>query len=144
MTTTIFPAVFVEKYKLIPKQLRLQFLGHLRQMPYLYDEELELDIFDDLMMILFFYETVEEENYTYLRETLKDDVYLGDHRVYHDVISCLLRYLEWRVPLITYSDVMRFRKQAVLRQIENEVAFRPGNAGYEVYKEHFEACQKLF
>ncbi len=140
MKTEITPSKFVEKYKLIPKQLRGQFLEFLRQMPYLYDDEWNLDIFDDLMLILvWFDQDLDYNNYTLLRESLIDDVYAGECQVYHDIITCLLRYLKWKVPLITSRDVIEFQKRQVLKQIKSEVAYRPGNPGYEQTKIHYES-----
>jgi hypothetical protein len=131
-------AQFVEKYKLIPKQLRLKYLEFLRQMPYLYDDDDKLDIFDDLMLILFWYDHEDAcNNYQLLSNTLRDDVYAGHCQVYYDVIGCLLRYLQWQVPMITQKDVLEFRKKMVVRQIREEVAYRPGKCGYEKAFEHF-------
>jgi hypothetical protein len=134
----ISPVQFVEKYKLIPKQLRLKYMEFLRQMPYLYDDDDKLDIFDDLMLILFWYEKEDSyDNYSLLSDTLRDDVYAGSSQVYHDVIGCLLRYLQWQVPIITQKDVLQFQKKMVLKQIREEVAYRPGNCGYEKALESF-------
>jgi hypothetical protein len=136
--SAISPVQFVEKYKLIPKQLRLKYLEFLRQMPYLYDNDDKLDIFDDLMLILVWYDHEEaSDNYILLSDTRRDDVYAGSCDVYHDVIGCLLRYLQWKVPLITQRDVIEFNKKMVLRQIRDEVAYRPGNCGYERALENF-------
>ena len=141
MSNQISYVDFVEKYKLIPKQLRLKYLEFLRQMPYLYDDgDEKLDIFDDMMLILFWYDNDSAcENYLLLSDTLRDDVYAGQCQVYHDVIECLLRYHKWKVPMITQRDVIEFHKRQVLFQIKNEVAFRPGNIGYEKVKEHYES-----
>lgn len=140
-TSEITPTQFVEKYKLIPKQLRCQFLEFLRQMPQIYDDDWNNDIFNDLMDILVFHD--ENLEYTFLLEALKDEVYLGDSVVYHDVIGCLLRYLEWKIPMITQRDVIEFQKKRVFRQIRDEVAYLPGNPGYEIAKEHFESMISL-
>ena len=135
----ITPVQFVEKYKLIPQQLRFQFIEFLRQMPQLYDDDWNTDIFDDLMMTLVFHdESDDNKNYTFLQQSLQDEVYFGKCVVYHDVITCLLRYLEWKFPLITQRDVIDFHKKRIIRQIKEEVAYRPGNPGYEETKRHFE------
>ena len=135
---TISPVQFVEKYKLIPKQLRLKYLEFLRQMPYLYDDDDKLDIFDDMMMILFLYEKQNSsDNYLLLTDNLSEGVYAGPSQVYHDVSGCLLRYLQWQVPIITQKDVIQFQKKMVLKQISEEVAYRPGNCGYEKALESF-------
>jgi hypothetical protein len=141
MSSQISYVDFVEKYKLIPKQLRIKYLEFLRQMPYLYDEDSKnLDIFDDMMLILFWYDNDSAcDNYLLLSDTLRDDVYAGPCQVYHDVIECLLRYHKWKVPMITQRDVIEFHKRQVLFQIKNDVAFRPGNIGYEKVKEHYES-----
>lgn len=140
MTTKIYPRDFIEKYKLVPKPLRLQYLEFLRQMPYMYDEgDLELDIFDDLMLFLFTYEKQVDENYDELLNILVDHVFYDKTIVYYDVAGCLIRYLEWKVPVITYREVMEYRKKQICRQIKEDVAYRPGNIGYEMTKEHFES-----
>jgi hypothetical protein len=140
MTTEIYPRDFIEKYKLVPKPLRFQYLEFLRQMPYIYDEgDLELDIFDDLMLFLFTYETQGEENYDDLLNTLQEHVFSEKTVVYNDVAECLVRYLQWKVPVITYREVMEYRKKQICRQIKEDVAYRPGNVGYEITKEHFES-----
>ena len=140
MTTQIYPIDFIEKYKLVPKPLRLQYLEFLRQMPYMYDEgDLELDIFDDLMLFLFTYETHGEENYDDLLNTLQEHVFSEKTVVYNDVAECLVRYLQWKVPVITYREVIEYRKKQICRQIKEDVAYRPGNVGYEITKEHFES-----
>lgn len=140
MSIEISPAEFVEKYKLIPQQLRHQFLQFLVQMPDLYDDDWNMDIFSDIITVLaWFDKDEEEENYTVLTQVLIDDVYAGPCNVYHDVISCFLRYLNWKVPMITNRDVIEFHKRQVLKQIRNQVAYRPGNPGYEETKAHFES-----
>ena len=139
--TQITPEEFVEKYKLIPKQLRVKFLEFLRQMPYIYDiDDWKLDVFDSLMLILVWHDKdLDYNNYTFLVESLKEDAYPEECQVYYDVISFLLRYLNWKVPLITSRDVYVFHKRQMLKQIKEEVAYRPGNPGYEKTKEHFES-----
>jgi len=139
MTTEIYPRDFIEKYKLIPKPLRIQYLEILRQMPYLYEGDLEIDIFDDLMLFLFTYEKQVDENYDELLNILVGNVFYDKTIVYYDVASCLIRYLELTIPLITYREVMEYRKKQICRQIKEEVAYRPGNVGYERTKEHFES-----
>ena len=136
----INPIQFVEKYKLIPKQLRFQFLEFLKQMPYMkYSDDLDIAIFEDLINMLVFHdESADCDNYTYLTQILCD-VYSGPCEVYHDVISCLLRYLQWKIPMITERDVIEFNKKSLLRQIREVVAYRPGNHGYELCKAHFES-----
>jgi hypothetical protein len=140
MSIEISPAEFVEKYKLIPQQLRHQFLQFLVQMPDLYDDDWNMDIFSDIITVLsWFDKDTVAENYTVLTQVLVDDVYAGSCNVYHDVISCFLRYLNWKVPMITSRDVMEFHKRQVLKQIRNQVAYRPDNPGYEETKAHFES-----
>ena len=130
---------FVEKYKLIPIQLRSTFLTFLREMPYLYDIDDELlDKFDDLMLVLVSYNHDNDIDYEELDNNIKDVVSFGKCQVYNDVIGCLLRYLEWKIPVITQRDVIEFRKKQIFRQIIEEVAYRPGNIGYELTKQHYE------
>ena len=98
-------------------------------MPYLYDIDDELlDKFDDLMLVLVSYNHV---------------VSFGKCKVYNDVIGCLLRYLEWNIPIITQRDVIEFRKKQIFRQIIEVVAYRPGNIGYELTKQHYESLCSL-
>jgi len=135
---------FVEKYKLIPKQLRPKFLTFLREMPYLYDIDDELlDKFDDLMLVLVSYNHDNDIDYEELDNNIKDVVSFGKCKVYNDVIGCLLRYLEWTIPIITQRDVIEFRKKQIFRQIIEVVAYRPGNIGYELTKQHYESLCSL-
>lgn len=143
MSIKISASAFVEKYKLIPTQLRRQYLDFLREMPYMYDEEdWKLDVFDDLIMNLVMFG--DSDDYEFLEDTLVDNVMAFDNQVYYDVISCLLRYLKWMVPIITHQDVLIFHKRQVLRQIKEDVAYRPGNVGYDETKLHFESMLKYF
>jgi hypothetical protein len=140
MSIEITPAEFVEKYKLIPQQLRHLFLQFLVQIPDLYDDDWNMDIFSDIVtMLVWFDKDIVEENYTVLTQVLVDEVYAGPCNVYYDVISCFLRYLNWKVPIITSRDVVEFHKRQVLKQIKSQVAYRPGNPGYEETKAHFES-----
>jgi hypothetical protein len=140
MSIEITPAEFVEKYKLIPQKLRHPFLQFLVQMPDLYDDKWDLDIFQDIVtMLAWFDKDEEEESYTVLTQVLVDEVYAGPCNVYYDVISCFLRYLNWKVPVITSRDVIEFHKRQVLKQIKSQVSYRPGNPGYEETKAHFES-----
>lgn len=140
MTTQMYPCDFIEKYKLVPKPLRLQYLEFMREMPYMYDDgDLELDIFDALMLFLFTYESQDDENYEELLNILVEHVSFDKTKVYYDVATCLVRYIQWKVPVITYREVMEYRKKQICRQINHEVAYRPGNVGYETAKEHYES-----
>lgn len=144
MSNLIDSTQFIEKYKLIPIQLRSKFLGFLREMPYLYDIDDELlDKFDDLMLVLVSYNHDNNIDYEELDNNIKEVVSSGKCKVYNDVIECLLRYLEWKIPVITQRDVIEFRKKQIFRQIREEVAYRPGNVGYEITKQHYESLCSL-
>jgi hypothetical protein len=91
------------------------------------------------MLFLFTYEKQSEEDYDELHYTLVIDVYPEKTKVYYDVAVCMLNYLQWKVPVITYREVIEYRKKQIFRQIKEEVAYRPGNAGYEIVKEHYES-----
>lgn len=142
----ITPAQFVEKYKLIPKQLRFKLLESVSAQFFIVYDEWNQDIFDDAMDMLRWYENMEEENFTLLRSTLEDEVYLGDTVVYWDIAKTLLSRLNWysHMWMFMSEDVQRFRHKNMLREIRDVVAYRPGNPGYEQTKAHFESCFSSF
>lgn len=141
----INPTQFVEKYKLIPKQLRFRFLDFVSQQFGLIYDDWNQEIFDDTMNVLRWYENTGEENYTLLRGILEDDVYVGHHMVYCDIAKRLLNCLNWSsfMAMFMMEDVQIFRhkniRKNMLREIRDVVAYRPGNPGYEETKEHFES-----
>lgn len=137
----ITPAQFVEKYKLVPKQMRFRLLEFVSQQFGLIYDDWNQEIFDDAMNVLRWYENTEEENYTLLRCILEDDVYLGPCFIYDDIIKRLLSCLNWSSSMAMFmeEDVQRFRHKNMLREIRDVVAYRPGNPGYERSKEHFES-----
>jgi len=148
---------FAEKYKLIPKQLRSTFLTLLEDDNtdiiiektidcYHDDEKLEdcfnlfyEDVLDDILDVLYTYEDYghmyEDENWLYL--IIELDNICDCHYAFNDVIIALLKYLQSLQKPITLSDVVKFRNKAVLKQIKQEVAYRPGNIGYEYVRDRF-------
>ena len=74
---------FVEKYKLIPKNLRFQFLDFLSHFRHSIEENDEYDILDDLICVLMTYERTyhDVDNYLELTWTLHDNVCPMDHMV---------------------------------------------------------------
>lgn len=138
----INPSQFVEKYKLVPKQMRFRLLEFVSQQFGLIYDDWNQEIFDDAMDVLRWYENTEEENYTLLRGILADDVYAGPQVVYDDIAKRMLSCLNWSSSMAMFGTehVQKFRKKNMLREIRDVVAYRPGNIGYEKSKEHFESC----
>ena len=139
MSCVYSPTQFVSKYKLISQPLRLKCISQLREMPYLYDDDELLNIYDDLIINLCWFEKcVSGKNYKILLTALKEDVYRKKSKIYYDVMTNLLNFFHNKQPIVTPRDVVKFNKKHVIRQIKEEVAYRPGNVGYEKTKEHFE------
>lgn len=137
----ITPRQFVEKYKLIPKNLRQKLLSFVYQLPR-NESSNELfyeDNYDDTFMYLHMYECLnkEVEDYQGLIHDLEDNVYLGKSKAYRDIANSLLNCLHWKNKLVTKEDVYKFRKNLMLRDIKEIVAYRFGNAGYEMTRDHF-------
>ncbi len=135
------PRQFVEKYKLVPKMLREKMLAFVYQLPtttssteMFYD-----DTFDDAFMYLRAYEcwNKEEENYEELITDLEDNVYLGPSDAYRDIANKLMTCMRWKKKIVTADDVYIFRKNLMLRDIKDIVAYRFGNVGYERVRDHF-------
>lgn len=148
------PKEFVEKYKLIPKQLRLKFINFLeehsdiieRNVPdqWLSSNRIEYDeqysnILNDLFYTLKEYEEMDGDNYLVLYAMLHEDVFGGRLSVFTNVSNALLRYLKWQEKKVSLKDVCLFRNKQVMRQILDVVAYLPGNPGYEKAKAHFES-----
>lgn len=132
---------FVRKYQLIPRRLRRHFLDTIRNSFPMYDKDDYNDIFDSLILTLIGYEASHDDHevdYDDLELMLEEYVYAGACVVYYDVATKLLTLLQMRTPMITFTDITKFNKKKVLQQIKDEVAYRPGNVGYEKTKEHFE------
>lgn len=107
----------------------------------MYDKDDYNDIFDSLILTLIGYEASHDDHevdYDDLELMLEEYVYAGACVVYYDVATKLLTLLQMRTPMITFTDITKFNKKKVLQQIKDEVAYRPGNVGYEKTKEHFE------
>lgn len=142
---SLSPSGFVEKYKLIPKNLRfkfLDFLSHFRETI----ENDEYDILDDLICVLMLYERTyhDMENYLELTWSLYDNVCDMDHLVFRDVANSLIRQLRWFLKPVRVEDVTRFRHRQVMKDIEERVSYRPGNLGYERAKENFDSLKYLY
>lgn len=133
---------FLKKYQLIPRMLRCQFLDMLRKSFSFYEmDDNNNDIFDNLILTLIGYELSHEDHevdYDDLELMLEEYVYAGACIVYYDVATKLLSYIQYRKPILTFTDIIKFNKKRVLQQIKEDVAYRPGNVGYEKTKEHFE------
>lgn len=149
MESELNPSQFVEKYKLVPKQMRFRLLEFVSQQFGLIYDEWNQEIFDDAMGVLRWYESTEEENFTLLRGILEDDVYVGPQVIYGDIAKRMLSCLKWSsfMAMFMMEDVQIFRHKNMhknmLREIREVVAYRPGNIGYENTKEHFEKCCQL-
>lgn len=137
--TEITAFEFVEKYKLIPKKFRKKFTY---SSPSIYEDEFDFYIFDNLITILRWHQSCTNgTNYKRLEEGIIEEVYYGKTRVYNDVITHMINCLKQKTK-IKYEDIIKFRKKQILKQIKNEVAYRPGNPGYELAKSNFERlCQ---
>jgi hypothetical protein len=137
----INPSQFVEKYKLVPKQMRFRLIEFVSQQFGLIYDDWNQEIFDDALDTLRWYENNEEENYPLLRTILEDDVYLGPTFIYDDIAKRLLDCLKWSsfMAMFMNEDIQLFRHKNMLREIRDVVAYRPGNPGYEQAKEHFES-----
>lgn len=144
----INPKQFVEKYKLIPKNLRENLLAFVYQMPRnsSSNEEDYDEIYDNTFMYLRVYElwNKDNEDYRILRDDLETNVYFGASYVYADIANALLNCLRWKSKVITKEDVYRFRKNLILRDIKEIVAYRFGNVGYELARDHFYSLCKLY
>lgn len=146
MTNPICPHDFVEKYKLIPKKLRIKFLDFLSQISDTITTYDELDILSETIFYIRLYENeyTDTDNYLVLTWSLIDEVYAGPHEVYADFVYALLRCLKYFQGPLTKEDVISFRRKLVMRDILEKVAYRPGNPGYERAMNHFILMSKNF
>jgi len=141
---------FVSKYQLISKQLRFKIIADLEErldqiekiedldeIDYFYDDILE-DIYDLLYRYEDFGETYEDENWLYLNLEL---CYIWDekHFAFTDLLNCIFRSAEILSFQFSQADYYKFCHKKVLRQITEEVAYRPGNIGFENTRDHFYA-----
>lgn len=109
----ICPREFVEKYKLVPKQLRLKFISFIsthiehieRSTPDCwkfwnntdaksYEEEYE-NFCTELFWLLNDYEQQEQDDYEMLFTMLHENVYAGRLSVFTDVANAFIRYMKW-------------------------------------------------
>ena len=130
---------FIEKYQLVPKNLRVKFLDFLSHFSYTIITDDEYGVADDLITVLYLYERTyhDVENYLELGWALHDKVCGWDSSVYAQVIESLLRQLKWYQKPITIEDVAKFRHKMVMKDILERVAYRPGNPGYERTMAHY-------
>ena len=130
---------FIEKYQLVPKNLRVKFLDFLSHFRHVIVIDDYCDILDDLITTLYMYEKTfhDIDNYLELGWALHDHVYPGEDEVYAKVAESLLRQLQWYQKPIKMEDVTKFRHKLVMKDILERVAYRPGNPGYERTMEHF-------
>jgi hypothetical protein len=130
---------FVEKYQLIPKNLRFRFLDVLSHYRHKIVTRDDFFILDDLITTLYCYERAyhDIENYLELGWALYDHVCPIDDSVYSDVAVNLLSQLREYKKSVLIEDVVRFRHKNVMKDILEIVAYRPGNPGYERAFEHF-------
>lgn len=144
----LYPREFVEKYKLIPKSLREKLLAFVYQMPRKTTSTNEYydDNYDDTFMYLRAYEcwNKDSEDYEGLIQDLEENVYLFDSEVYRDIANSLLNCMRWKSKPITKEDVYKFRKNLMLRDIKERVAYRFGNVGYERTRDHFYSLCDIF
>jgi hypothetical protein len=144
----LYPREFVEKYKLIPKNLREKLLAFVYQIPRktTSTDEYYDDNYDNTFMYLRVYEcwNKEVEDYEGLIQDLEDNVYLFNSEVYRDIANSLLNCMRWKSKPITKDDVYKFRKNLILRDIKERVAYRPGNVGYERTRDHFYSLCSVF
>jgi hypothetical protein len=148
MSCKISPRRFVEKYKLVPKMLREKLLAFVYQMPRK-TSSLDInydDVFDDAFMYLRVYEcwNKEEEHYDELVTDLEDNVCFRKSEVYYDIAKSLMNCMNWMKKNVTTEDVYKFRKNLILRDIKEVVAYRFGNVGYERARDHFYSLCGVF
>lgn len=144
----ITPRQFVEKYKLVPKMLREKLLAFVYNLArnmssnnINYD-----DIYDDTFIYLRVYEcwNKEKEDYDELIYDLENNVWFERSEVYYDIARSLMNCMTWMNKKITKEDVYKFRKNLILRDIKERVAYRPGNVGYERTRDHFYSLCDVF
>lgn len=128
---------FVDKYKLIPKNLRKNFLD------YMYDIIKKTNIVDelyvnDILDTLNIYEedNKKSDNYTELNWLLLETIENDNSYIYSDLSKSLKDYMSTK-SIINREDIFRFRKKVMLKSIREEVSYRPGNVGYENTRDHF-------
>jgi hypothetical protein len=152
---------FVEKYKLIPKQIRLGVIELLenqeivRSVPDCWlrsessvDIEKYIKEYKEYCVCLFDvlkeYEKIGVDYYNVLFTMLHEEVYAGHLSVYTDVSKTMLNIFKTKSINISLTDVCLFRKKQVMREILDVVAYRPYNLGYERAKEHFESMVEVY
>jgi len=143
------PIDFIEKYKLIPKNLRLHivkfFILHIQETYTSHDDCFE--IIKDCFNTLETYENSnEQDNFTFLKIMLIDEVYAGNNICYTNISKCILQclYLERKYMDFENGFYQFIRKNSykkVLNEINDTIAYLPGNIGYEEAMERFQYSQ---
>jgi hypothetical protein len=153
ITQAIDAYQFVSKYQLISKQLRFKIIADLEERldqieklgvneEYDYIDFFYQDILEDIYDLLYKYEdfgeTYEDENWLYLNLELCN-IYDEEHFAFTDLLNCIFRNADVINFSMTQADYYKFCHKKVLRQITDEVAYRPGNIGFENTRDHFYA-----
>jgi secreted Zn-dependent insulinase-like peptidase len=148
MSCKISPYQFVEKYKLVPKMLREKLLAFVYQLPRkTSSEDINYDdIFDDTFMYLRVYEcwNKEEDHYDELVTDLENNVCFRKSKVYYDISKSLMDCMTFMKKKVTKEDLYKFRKNLLLRDIKEIVAYRFGNVGYERARDHFYSICEMY
>lgn len=144
------PSEFIEKYKLIPKNLRLyfikffQFIQHTQET---YTSQDHFEIIKDCFNTLEIYENLhKQDNFTFLKNMLVDEVYAGNNVCYENISKRLLyclylerKYMDFENGFYEFIRKNSYKK--VLNEIKDLIAYLPGNIGYEEAMERFQISQ---
>ncbi len=132
---SIFAFEFVEKYKLIPKNLRVYCINNARvDNDTVYNE---MNMLEDTLYYLLKYEReFHVDNYLELTWVLSDEIYFENHEMFLDLWNALVECLKKCSP-VSKEGIVKFYKKLVMKDIIERVSYRPGNPGYERALEHF-------
>lgn len=97
-----------------------------------------LDIVYDIYDSILLYEAMNDEDYDYLKDLLLS-IYPDKSSVYNEIINDLLDTFREMTIDISKDTVFKFNFNNVIKTIDNEVAYRPGNCGYEKVLESFKS-----
>lgn len=140
MYKEISPEDFIHKYKLIPKPSRKFLLNtcqdydHYEKMYGLFWLDIVYDIYDSLLL----YEAINDEDYDYLKDLLLS-IYPIKSGVYNEIMHDLMDAFREMSVDINKDTIFKFNFNNVIKTINNEVAYRPGNYGYEKVFESFKS-----
>jgi hypothetical protein len=128
---------FIDKYKLIPKNLRIKFID------YMYTIIKKFNIIDKLDMTfildticMYEKDNINYDNYSELGWLLLETIENDNSYSYKYIANCLRYYIS-KNKIINQKDIFSFRKKMILKSIREEVAYRPGNVGYEKARDNF-------